>query len=65
MVTKYTKIFHCKTLQNLPEIGIFGLKTNHLATLHVGMLQKFCFAIFKKVFFLIALAMWSSGIVSA
>jgi hypothetical protein len=33
MVLKYTKILHCKTLQNLPKIGIFGLKTNHLATL--------------------------------
>jgi hypothetical protein len=27
---KYTSIFYCKTLQNLPK---FGLKTNHLATL--------------------------------
>jgi hypothetical protein len=26
-------IFHCKTLQNFPKIWIFGLKTNHLATL--------------------------------
>jgi hypothetical protein len=33
MVIKYTKILHCKTLQNFPKIGIFGLKTNHLATL--------------------------------
>jgi hypothetical protein len=33
MVIKYARIFHCKTLQNLPKIGIFGLKTNHLATL--------------------------------
>jgi hypothetical protein len=30
---KYTNIFHYKTLQNLPKNGIFGLKTNHLATL--------------------------------
>jgi hypothetical protein len=29
----YTSIFQCKTLQNLPKIWIFGLKTNHLATL--------------------------------
>jgi hypothetical protein len=29
MVIKYTNICHCKNLQN----GIFGLKTNHLATL--------------------------------
>jgi hypothetical protein len=33
MVLKYTNIFHCKTLQNVPKIGIFGLKTWHLATL--------------------------------
>jgi hypothetical protein len=33
MVLKYTKILHCKSLQNLPKIGIFGWKTNHLATL--------------------------------
>jgi hypothetical protein len=26
MVIKYTKIFHCKTLQNFSQIGIFGLK---------------------------------------
>jgi hypothetical protein len=30
---KYNNIFHCKTLQNLPKFGFFGLKTNHLATL--------------------------------
>jgi hypothetical protein len=37
MVIKYTKIFYCKTHQNLPKIGIFGLKTNHLANLvYVG-----------------------------
>jgi hypothetical protein len=30
---KYTDIFHCKTLQNLPKFGFLGLKTNHLATL--------------------------------
>jgi hypothetical protein len=30
---KYTDIFHFKTLQNFPKFGIFGLKTNHLATL--------------------------------
>jgi hypothetical protein len=33
MATKYTNIFHCQTLQNLPKIGIFGLKINHVATL--------------------------------
>jgi hypothetical protein len=30
---KYTNIFRCKALQNLPKFGFFGLKTNHLATL--------------------------------
>jgi hypothetical protein len=33
MVIKYATIFQCKTLQNLPKLGFFGLKTNHLATL--------------------------------
>jgi hypothetical protein len=33
METKFTNIFQCKTLQNLPKIGIFGLKIYHLATL--------------------------------
>jgi hypothetical protein len=33
MVIKYTNIFHSKVVQNLPKIGIFGLKINHLATL--------------------------------
>jgi hypothetical protein len=39
MVIKYTKIFHCKTLQNLTKIGIFGLKTNHLATLPCSVIR--------------------------
>jgi hypothetical protein len=30
---KYTIIFYCKTLQNFTQIRIFGLKTNHLATM--------------------------------
>jgi hypothetical protein len=29
----YGNIFYCKTLQNLPKFGFFGLKTNHLANL--------------------------------
>jgi hypothetical protein len=35
MVIKYSNIFHSKAIQNLPklQIGIFVLKTNHLATL--------------------------------
>jgi hypothetical protein len=33
MVIKCTIIFYCKNLQNLPKIGIFGLKINHLGTL--------------------------------
>jgi hypothetical protein len=39
MAVTYTKwpkninIFHCKTLQNLPKFGFFGLKIYHLATL--------------------------------
>jgi hypothetical protein len=35
MVIKYTSLYHSKALQNLPKFGIFGLKTNHLATLFV------------------------------
>jgi hypothetical protein len=31
MAIRYTNIFHRKTLQNLPKIAIFALKTNHLA----------------------------------
>jgi hypothetical protein len=38
MVIKYTNIFHCKTLQNLPKLGFFGLKICHLATLTAGRL---------------------------
>jgi hypothetical protein len=34
MVIKYTNIFHSKALQNVPKVEIFGLKINHLATLH-------------------------------
>jgi hypothetical protein len=33
MAVKYANIFHCKTLQNFTQFGIFGLKINHLATL--------------------------------
>jgi hypothetical protein len=33
MVIKYTNIFHSKALQNLPKLGFFGLKINHLVTL--------------------------------
>jgi hypothetical protein len=33
MVIKYTNIYHSKAVKNLPKFGIFGLKTNHLATL--------------------------------
>jgi hypothetical protein len=36
MAIKCTKIFYCKTLQNLPKIGNFGLKIYHLATLVVS-----------------------------
>jgi hypothetical protein len=35
MAIKYINFFQSKALQNLPKIGIFGLKTNHLATLVV------------------------------
>jgi hypothetical protein len=33
MAIKYISIFHSKARKFFPKIGIFGLKTNHLATL--------------------------------
>jgi hypothetical protein len=33
MNKEYTNIFHSETLQNLPNLGFFGLKIHHLATL--------------------------------
>jgi hypothetical protein len=33
MAIQYITIFQSKAHQNLPKIGIFGLKINHLATL--------------------------------
>jgi hypothetical protein len=33
IVIKYNNIFKSKALQNFPQIGIFGLKIYHLATL--------------------------------
>jgi hypothetical protein len=33
MGIKCTNIFRSKDLKNLPKLGFFGLKTNHLATL--------------------------------
>jgi hypothetical protein len=33
MAKKYINIFQSKALKNLPKMGIFGLKINHLATL--------------------------------
>jgi hypothetical protein len=44
MVIKYTNIFHSKAIQNLPKIGIFGLKINYLATL-VDITIEHCFLI--------------------
>jgi hypothetical protein len=33
MSIKYVNIFPYKALKNLPQLGFFSLKTNHLATL--------------------------------
>jgi hypothetical protein len=33
MAIKYTNIVICKTLQNLPKLGVLGLEIRHLATL--------------------------------
>jgi hypothetical protein len=32
----HTTIFHSMAIKNLPKIGLFGLKINHLATLIVS-----------------------------
>jgi hypothetical protein len=45
MAIKYNNIYHSEALQNLPKFGIFGLKTNHLATLlilfrHLSLKQR-------------------------
>jgi hypothetical protein len=34
MTIKYTNILYSKTPPKYTKIGAFGLKTNHLATLH-------------------------------
>jgi hypothetical protein len=39
MIIKYNT-FHSKALQNLPKLGFFGLKTNHLATLAVSFRKR-------------------------
>jgi hypothetical protein len=55
LVIKYNNIFHSKALQNFTKIGIFGLKTIHLATLLCGKLLGFA-AKKKKLVILCALA---------
>jgi hypothetical protein len=35
MIIKYDNIFHSKAPPNFAQIEIFGLKINHLATLHL------------------------------
>jgi hypothetical protein len=46
MAITYINIFQSKALQNLPKVGIFGLKSNHLATTGPGekelILQHLC-----------------------
>jgi hypothetical protein len=39
MVIKYTNIFNCKALQNIPKLGILGIKKYHLATLILSLCQ--------------------------
>jgi hypothetical protein len=48
MVIKYTNIYHSKAFQNFTKIGIFGLKTNHLATLLSELLAILCKRQFLK-----------------
>jgi hypothetical protein len=38
MAIKYINIFQSEALKFFSQIGIFGLKTNHLATVHIGMI---------------------------
>jgi hypothetical protein len=50
MAIKYFKIFQFKTVQNLPQIEIFGFKTNNLATLLQTVSRAFCVTrLFEKV----------------
>jgi hypothetical protein len=39
MYIKYTNTLHCKTLKNLPNMGIFGLEINYLATLIQALIE--------------------------
>jgi hypothetical protein len=48
MAIKCSNIFHCKTLQNLPELGFFGLKICHLATLCVNQKRESFFSLETK-----------------
>jgi hypothetical protein len=43
---KFNKIVHIKVLQNLHQLGIFGLKIYHLATMSDGR-RKFIFPSLK------------------
>jgi hypothetical protein len=48
MAIKYIDIYHSKALQKLPKIGIFGLKSNHLATLLLGRRRYHATGVVKK-----------------
>jgi hypothetical protein len=39
MVMKYTNIFHSMAHQNIPKLGFFGMKINHLAALVVSRVK--------------------------
>jgi hypothetical protein len=46
MAIKYISIFQAKALKNLPKLGFFGLKMNHLATqvmVAENPIANFCF----------------------
>jgi hypothetical protein len=47
MALEYINILQSKALKNLPNFGIFGLKTNHLATLVLG--AKILVRVFAKI----------------
>jgi hypothetical protein len=56
MVIKYTKIYHSKSVKNLPKFGIFGLKTNRLATLFACQRIRCVFQLCRSLICLRAIA---------
>jgi hypothetical protein len=49
MAIKYINIFQSEALKKIPQIGILGLKINHLATL-----EKTAFSRYRIIYFAIS-----------